>query len=136
MQVKWVPAPCKFFVNTISSPACVLATWSVTAGASVTDLFSLQHDDDSQCPDVVLFRCGNFGMLLVNARNKLVDVSGMNLIFYSGIRVLCPVHSLWHFGQFCCRVRCVFFFCNAEYVAFGLGRTDYKLAHSTINRNP
>jgi len=56
--------------------ACVLATWSVTAGASVTDLFSLQHDDDSQCPDVVLFRCGNFGMLLVNARNKLVDVSG------------------------------------------------------------
>jgi len=56
--------------------ACVLATWSVTAGVSVTDLFSLQHDDDSQCPDVVLFRCGNFGMLLVNARNKLVDVSG------------------------------------------------------------
>jgi len=55
--------------------ACVIATWSVTAGASVTDLFSL-HDDDSQCLDVVLFRCGNFGMLLVSACNKLVDVSG------------------------------------------------------------
>jgi len=110
MRVKWVPAPCKSFVNTISSPACVLATWSVTAGASVTDLFLLQHDDDSHGSDVVLFRCGNFGMLLVSARNKLVDVSGMNLIFYSGILVLCTVHSLWSFGQFCflqCRVRCV-----------------------------
>jgi hypothetical protein len=82
----------------------VIATWSVTAGASVTDLFSL-HDDDSQCLDVVLFRCGNFGMLLVSACNKLVDVSGMNLIFYSGIPVLSAL-----FGQFCflhCIVRCV-----------------------------
>ena len=88
-----MPAPCKSYVNTISSPACVLATWSVTAGASVTDLFSLQHDDDSQCPDVVLFRCGNFGMLLVSARNKLVDVSGMNLIFFFIQAFLFYAHS-------------------------------------------
>jgi hypothetical protein len=41
----------------------------------------------------------------VSACNKLVDVSGMNLIFYSGIPVLSAL-----FGQFCflhCIVRCV-----------------------------
>jgi hypothetical protein len=60
--------------NGAPSPACVLATWSVAAGSSATDLFSLQLDDGADSHS--LFRCGNFGMLLVCARNKVVDVSG------------------------------------------------------------
>ena len=49
----------------------------MAAGSSATDLFSLQHDDGVD--PYSLFRCGNFGMLLVCARNKVVDVSGIKL---------------------------------------------------------
>jgi len=87
----------------------VLATWIVTAGSSITDLFSLQHEDDSQCLDGILFRCGNFGMFLVCARNKLIDVSGMHLM--SSFK-----HS--------CSLLCF------------LSQNDCRLARSIINRNP
>mmetsp|Transcript_84638 Transcript_84638/g.137201 ORF Transcript_84638/g.137201 Transcript_84638/m.137201 type:complete len:1524 (+) Transcript_84638:3-4574(+) len=60
--------------------ACTLAPWLVAAGAFATDFFKLHPDSGSMYSTAhesyMLFRCGNFGMLLVSARNKLVDVSG------------------------------------------------------------
>ena len=58
--------------------SAVLAAWQVAISAIASDLLGL-HQSGSESESTAIhsiFRCGNFGMLVVSGRNKLVDVAG------------------------------------------------------------